>query len=571
MVRRGVKRRAVPALQERDYYAALVSLPRKAVRGLCVVSYEGCSASCSPPLLRRGWGRFFLVRRTPLDPPLVRGEASRLEGCRLLPVYPDCYAWIGNALAYTRSRDRLAAPIARHVVLGMSESVADVSGVASTGAVPSIPAQPASVVPLLAYQREDVESAARFRWNCWSRQTGKSFTKSLRRILRGLARGRHQIFLSAGERQSRELMQKTRQHCQAMQIASTFYDNRFFDGMNVKQLEIVLPRGVRIIALPANPQTARGFTGDVFLDEFAMHEQDRDIWAAMFPSLLRGDGELDVASTPKGRDNVFYRLRDNERFSKSTVTLPDAVSQGLDVDIEAVRSAMGDDELYRQEFLCEFLDGATAFLSYDQIDACMDRTLTLAFDPSELAGLSGDLFVGVDIGRVRDLTAIWVLAAADDRLTTVALFELHGETFRTQFETLAAVLTVACVRRLCIDAGGLGMQLAEQLVERFGSFRVVPVTFTVANKSQLATALRLVVEQQHIAIPHDDRIRRDWHSVERSVTSSGHLRLSAPRREGSHADRFWAAALALHAAKGGDAVAESLNIAPIHFARTGAW
>jgi len=86
--------------------------------------------------------------------------------------------------------------------------------------VPSEPARARTIIPLLDYQREDVESDARFRWNCWSRQTGKSFTKSLRRILRGLARRRTQIFLSAGERQSRELMQKARQHCQALKIAT---------------------------------------------------------------------------------------------------------------------------------------------------------------------------------------------------------------------------------------------------------------------------------------------------------------------------------------------------------------
>ena len=154
-------------------------------------------------------------------------------------------------------------------------------------------------VPLLPYQREDVECDARLRWCCWSRQTGKSFTKSLRRILRGLTRRRTQVFLSAGERQSRELMAKARQHCQALQVACDYGDQSYFAGTSFRQLEITLPNSVRIIGLPANPQTARGFTGDVLLDEFAMHVDDRQIWAAMFPTLLRGDGELDVASTPK--------------------------------------------------------------------------------------------------------------------------------------------------------------------------------------------------------------------------------------------------------------------------------
>jgi len=60
------------------------------------------------------------------------------------------------------------------------------------------------------------------------------------------------------------------------------------DNSRITQQEILLPTGARIIALPANPYTARGFTGDVLLDEFAMHQKDRDIWAALFPTVMRG-------------------------------------------------------------------------------------------------------------------------------------------------------------------------------------------------------------------------------------------------------------------------------------------
>lgn len=427
------------------------------------------------------------------------------------------------------------------------------------------------IVPLLSYQREDVESGDRFRWNCWARQTGKSFTKSLRRILRGLKRRRTQIFLSAGERQSRELMLKARQHCQALKIAVDYYDNRFFRDLSVKQLEMVLPGGVRIIALPANPQTARGFTGDVLLDEFAMHAFDRDIWGAMFPSVLRGGGEIDVASTPKGKGNMFYQLHENDLFSTSTVTLPEAVGLGLDVDEDEIRRAMGDEELYRQEFLCEFLDEATAFLTYEQIAACMDPTLVAANDVTALAREAGEMFVGVDVGRVRDLTVVWVLARAAGVLRTVGLFELRGAPFRVQFDLLCEVLSLRSVRRCCIDAGGLGMQLAEQTVERFGAHRVEAIQFTLALKSQMASALRIAVESRSILIPNDERIRRDWHSLERTVSEAGHFRLAAPRRAGSHADRFWAAALAVHAADHSRGRVESLKVKPIRFARTGTW
>ena len=463
------------------------------------------------------------------------------------------------------------------------------------------PARPEPIIPLLDYQREDINSTARFRWNCWARQTGKSFTKSLRRILRGLARRRNQVFLSAGERQSRELMQKARMHCEALKIATEFSNSSFFRELSIKQMEITLPGGVRIIGLPANPQTARGFTGDVFLDEFAMHVADREIWSAMFPTILRGEGELDVASTPKGKSNVFYQLRDNDRFTTSHVTLPDAIGQGLRVDENEIRAAMGDEELYRQEFLCEFLDEATAFLTYDQIAGCVDPKLTLCDTPADLAREPGDLYVGVDVGRVRDLTVVWVLSLpnADFQLpiagregvgrasaslpvgrsqaechgsvTTRAIFELSNAPFREQFDLLCTVLTNRRVRRCSIDAGGLGMQLAEQTVERFGAHRVSAITMTPAVKSSIATALRIAVEAGAIRIPNSERIRNDWHSVERTVSETGRFRLSAPRREGSHADRFWAAALALHATEERSGAAECLTTTPLDFARTGTW
>ena len=445
------------------------------------------------------------------------------------------------------------------------------AGITVAQAESSEPGRVRPIIPLLPYQREDVQSKARFRWNCWARQTGKSFTKSLRRILRGLHRRRTQIFLSAGERQSRELMQKARQHCEALKIATDYYDNRFFKDLSIKQLEIVLPGGVRIIGLPANPQTARGFTGDVFLDEFAMHAFDREIWGAMFPTVLRGGGELDIASTPKGKANTFYQLRHNDLFSTSTVTLPDAISQGLDVDAEQMRRAMGDETLYRQEFLCEFIDESTALLTYDQITACVDPELAVCKSVEELTSDPRELFVGVDVGRVRDLTVLWVLAGEGDVLTTVGLFELACAPFRVQFDLMCELLSLRRVRRCCVDAGGLGMQLAEQVVERFGGHRVEAVTFTPALKSQIASALRIAVESQRIRIPNDDRICNDWHSVERTVTESGHFRLSAPRTAGGHADRFWAAALAIHAADTGGGRVESMNVRPLHFARTGTW
>ncbi|MBN1344508.1 MAG: terminase family protein [Phycisphaerae bacterium] len=424
-------------------------------------------------------------------------------------------------------------------------------------------------MPLLPYQRSLVACPARFTWANWSRQVGKSFAFSLRRVVRGLMRGRSQLLLSASERQSRELMAKVRQHCAALRVATGALAEA--SGVNGKGLEVVLARGVRVLGLPANPETVRGFSGDVFLDEFAMHRDDRAIWAAIFPTILRGEGELDVASTPKGMSNLFYELGRHERFQRSTVTIHDAVRDGLRVDVEGLRSAMVDDELFRQEFCCEFLDEATAWLTYEQISRCEDPSLSRDLRLGDLRGEGASLAVGVDVGRRRDLTVIWVVQPRDGGLVTRGLLELRGMPFREQEGHLREILSLPTVRRCCVDATGLGMQLAESAVEAFGEDRVEPVSFTAQVKTALAGRLRVLVEGAEIRIPAEPDIRNDWHSVRRTMSPGGQIRFEADRDGAGHADRFWAAALAVRAADRMVGPMEYLSTGRLTFARTGVW
>ncbi|MGB0716617.1 MAG: terminase large subunit domain-containing protein [Phycisphaerae bacterium] len=442
----------------------------------------------------------------------------------------------------------------------------------ATAIAPTCHARPKPIIPLLNYQKEDIESNDRFRWNCWARQTGKSFTKSLRRIIRGLKRRRNQIFLSAGERQCKALMQKARQHCHALKIATRVLsrDKTRFQ-FKEKQMEIELPGGIRIIGLPANPHTARGYTGDVLLDEFAMHKDDREIWSAMFPTLLRGKGELDIASTPMGKESVFHDIQFNPRFTTSRVTLHEAVDAGLKVDIEEIRTAMGDEARFRREFLCEFADSDEAFIDYDRLLNCTTPHLNIARKPDEIKEEKEELFAGIDLARHHDTTVMWVLQKQTQRLTTIGLIELRQQTFANQFQQLRQLLERPNLRKCCIDATGLGMPLAEKAVEEFGPHRVEPITFTAASKAQIAHQLKYNIEQQLIEIPDDEKVIKDLHAIRRIVTAAGNVRLDAQRSNQSHADRFWAAALAVHGACTPAPHAEARIGTQLAFSRKGIW
>src|SRR5205085_2121755 len=46
-------------------------------------------------------------------------------------------------------------------------------------------------------------------------------------------------------------------------------------------------------------------------------------------------------------------------YYKSKISIHDAVASGLPLDIDELRRGLGDDEAWRQEYLCEFADNST--------------------------------------------------------------------------------------------------------------------------------------------------------------------------------------------------------------------
>jgi phage FluMu gp28-like protein len=71
---------------------------------------------------------------------------------------------------------------------------------------------------------------------------------------------------------------------------------------------------------------------------------------------------------------------------------------------------------------------------------------------------------------------------------------------------------------------------------------------TAPAKESLASRILAAFQRGDVSIPHHRPLIDDLHSVQRTLTLSGNVRYAAPREEGSHADRWTAMALALHAA-----------------------
>lgn len=455
-------------------------------------------------------------------------------------------------------------------------------------------------IPLTDYQRQSVMDRARFVFELWARQTGKSFGLSLAAVDSTIEEPPGWILLSRGERQSRELIGKCAIHAKAYGRAAEMLDEDYvIDEKHFRQLTLEFPNGGRIVGLPANPDTARGWSMNVGLDEFWIHKAAREIWSALFFTITRGY-RIRVASTPMGKLHQAYKIWTdwNKRaaggdanYSIRKITIHDAIAGGLELrdpvsgeilqDAEALRLALADDEIWAQEALCDILDEATAFLPFDLIQSCEDESilgmpawavrlveqaearhreyllthtdlpvdLEDILDISKLSAIGRELYLGLDVGRRRDLSVIWLDEKIGSTLIARAVIPMARTPFYVQQKVLWTLLEHTPIRRACIDQTGIGAKLAEDASDRFGAHRVEGVDFTAGNKEALAGGLRKVMEDRQTALPVDPVIRNSLHSVKRIQTTTGHFRYDAEKSEQTgHADHFWAKALAVQAA-----------------------
>ncbi|GIX12040.1 MAG: hypothetical protein KatS3mg116_3750 [Elioraea sp.] len=408
-------------------------------------------------------------------------------------------------------------------------------------------------IPLYAYQRRWLADRSRFKIGMFARQTGKTFTTTLEIVdscLRALAEGSRErwVILSRGERQAKEAMDEgVKRHAQAYGVALEAQEYDWVGAeTRVRALEVALPGGSRITALPANPDTARGFSANVFLDEFAYHADSRAIWRALFPVVSRPELRLRITSTPNGRGNVFYELMcgGDPIWSRHVVTIHDAVADGLPRDVEALKRALRDPDAWAQEYECAFLDEASSWLPYALIDQVQHEE---AGRPERYAG--GPCYVGVDIAARRDLFVLVVLEEVGDVLWLREMVTARRMRFADQAAELDRVMDSYRVRRVCMDQTGMGEMPVEDAQARHGAMRIEGVLFTPAAKQRLATLAKRRFEGRALRIPPDPDLRRDLHALKQAVGATGVPRFVVDGETDGHADRAWALFLALAAAE----------------------
>lgn len=390
------------------------------------------------------------------------------------------------------------------------------------------------------FQREWLLEPADYAVINKSRQIGLSHSTAAQLVIWGVFHGETTTVVSVGDREAAEVLDKAKRHRDVLvMLGSTMARS----GGRNNATEISFRSGGRVVALPST--AGRGFTGHVFLDEFAYHQHPEKVWDGAMAVTMLGF-RARVASTPNGIGNDFHALwsdpEKNKGWAKYEVSLERAIGDGYPVNEEKCwQLAKGDPRIFDQLFRCKFLDNEQQYIPTAAIEACtVDDTYSFG----------GECFAGLDLGRTSDRTELQIIRKDDLGI----LWCQHTETCkRTDFSDIERLASVAFgspwyAKRLCVDSTGLGAFPAEQLQKRHGRTRVEPVVFTLQSKEDMATALFSAFVEHRIRIPRSDTTLRDeLCSIRRIVTSAGNIRYDAPQTDAGHADRAWALALAVHA------------------------
>lgn len=378
------------------------------------------------------------------------------------------------------------------------------------------------------------------------------------RVVQARKRGITQNLFSASRVQAQDLLQRVLKWVRV--FGSVFGGN----PVDRETATLAVVRGVKIRALSSSPRGARGWEGDIVLDEFASVVDQQAIWAAVEPLAAPTHGNPDgflitAISTPLGNDNLYHEMVTGKlahKFSQHCITLADAHAQGFpikvsdgigglrDGTVEELRAEYGDDQTFDQEFMCSFLSSSMRFIDAESYDAA-----SYADDEFPSGALARD-FGGLDLARVRDRTAFARLSEVGDVLWHAATDAIQGVRWSDQ-ERWWDERIERC-GKVAVDSTSIGSAPAERMQETWGMSRIVAVDFTLQSKERLATGLKLAIQSRRLRPLRDDSdTRREVLSMRREQLPGGGVRYSVPRTASGHGDRAWALALAVSAAGDG--------------------
>lgn len=217
------------------------------------------------------------------------------------------------------------------------------------------------------WQAEVLRSdAKRILLNC-SRQSGKStITAALALHTAIFQPGSLVLCLSPTLRQSGELFRNV----------SRFYGvDPSIPSRSESALRLELENGSRIVSLPGQEQTVRGYAGVSLLVVDEAARVPDGLYYSVRPMLAVSDGRLIALSTPFGNRGWFYEAwHGSEAWKKWKI--PASKCPRISEEFLAEELRVLGSYWFQQEYECKFLDAQTQLLKKEDVERMFDEDVS---------------------------------------------------------------------------------------------------------------------------------------------------------------------------------------------------
>ncbi|MCW3996213.1 MAG: phage terminase large subunit [Candidatus Bathyarchaeota archaeon] len=377
---------------------------------------------------------------------------------------------------------------------------------------------------------------------CMGRQTGKTTTIATKAIHYAFTHPKTTtLIVSPSLRQSMIMFDK---------ILNFTYGNPILrKSINRKTHTLIkLSTGSQIIALPCSEHMLRGYTANLAICDEASFIPESVITEIIFPMISTTKGTTILLSTPWDKNHFFYKAFLNPAYSAHKIpsTENPLIPQEF---LEEMKQTMTQ-EAFMREYQAEFTEAATSYFQQELIRRCIELAQQLNLEPYtniEQPIPTGDYFAGLDLGKLQDHSALVIAQKTRDCQKVV-----YTHQFPLQMpysEVISWVLRADekfGFKKLLADQSGIGEPVLENLQEQ-GLTSAEGVTLTQDSKTELLTHLKLVMEQNGLAIPYSKNLCQQINDQQYSYGKNGKLTFNHPPN--THDDMLWALALAVYAAK----------------------
>jgi len=276
----------------------------------------------------------------------------------------------------------------------------------------------------------------------------------------------------------------------------------------------------------------------IILDE-AAYIKESIITNVISPMLADYDGEMIQISTPLGQ-NHFY-----DSHQRGLIKEPGYASfqfssfENPHISHSYIRRKQKEitDIEFRTEWLAEFVDDQVCVFKWATInDALVDYEETYEPEPSH------NYFIGVDIAKMYDYTAIVVIDGTDQKNCKVVYTERYtGKPYSFVIERIMGLSFRFHPLSILLDETGVGAGITEQVAAELPCAE--GFTFSMQSKVALINTLKTGLEQRRLKIPRSQNVMADeLRFYQYELSDSGVVKMSAPSKK--HDDYVIALALA---------------------------